>query len=171
MSSVPEANLYAPPAAHVEDIVPDADVNTLGGRGARLGAALIDSVIGAVAAWSLWALTPVATLVSTGAWSVWRGLATQTIAGLLVFALIHGWLLARRGQTLGKLMLKLRIVRSNGERASLVRLLGLRYAIGWAIATVPFIGALFVLIDCLLIFRESRQCLHDNIADTIVVVA
>ena len=41
MSSVPEANLYAPPAAHVEDIVPDADVNTLGASLARLLGLLI----------------------------------------------------------------------------------------------------------------------------------
>jgi uncharacterized RDD family membrane protein YckC len=30
---------------------------------------------------------------------------------------------------------------------------------------------LYGLIDSLLIFRESRRCLHDNIADTIVVKA
>ena len=27
------------------------------------------------------------------------------------------------------------------------------------------------LVDALLIFRDSRKCLHDNIADTIVVKA
>ena len=36
---------------------------------------------------------------------------------------------------------------------------------------IPFIGVFYVLVDCLLIFRESHQCLHDNIADTIVVKA
>src|SRR5438874_1705011 len=37
MSSVPEANLYAPPAAHVEDIVPHADIRTFGRGGATPG--------------------------------------------------------------------------------------------------------------------------------------
>ena len=36
---------------------------------------------------------------------------------------------------------------------------------------VPLIGWLFALADALLIFRDSRKCLHDNIADTIVVTA
>ena len=36
---------------------------------------------------------------------------------------------------------------------------------------VPIVGAFYALVDCLLIFRESRRCLHDNIADTIVVTA
>ena len=171
MSSVPEANPYAPPVAHVEDITPADEVGTLGGRGARLGAALIDLVVNGLVVWALWKLTPLAALVMGGALPVWELLAIQTLGGLAVFALIHGWLLANRGQTVGKMMLNLRIVRSNGERASLARLLGLRYAVGTAISVLPLIGWLYALVDVLLIFRESRQCLHDNIADTIVVVA
>jgi hypothetical protein len=45
MSSVPEANVYAPPTAHVEDIAPAAATGQLGGHGARLGAALIDATL------------------------------------------------------------------------------------------------------------------------------
>jgi hypothetical protein len=28
---------------------------------------------------------------------------------------------------------------------------------------------IYSLVDCLMIFRKSRRCLHDEIADTIVV--
>ena len=170
MSSVPEANPYAPPAAHVEDI----DVrheHSLAGRGRRFCAAVVDGLIGIGIAWAIWSMSPVAALVSSGAWPVWNALVVQLAVGLGAFALIHGWLLAQRGQTIGKLLLGLRILRSNGERASLARLLGLRYFLGGAIQAVPVVGALYVLVDSLLIFRESRQCLHDNIADTIVVNA
>jgi uncharacterized RDD family membrane protein YckC len=170
MSSVPEANPYAPPTAHVEDVDLRAEYS-LAGRWARFGAALIDAVLGALVGWALWSATPLATLVASGAWSLVQGLLVVTIGGLLFFTLIHGWLLATRGQTLGKRLVGLRIVRSNGERASLARLLGLRYFVGGAIQAVPGLGTLYALIDSLLIFRESRQCLHDNIADTIVVVA
>ena len=36
---------------------------------------------------------------------------------------------------------------------------------------VPFVGGLVSLVDALLIFRDDRRCLHDEIADTIVVTA
>ena len=38
-------------------------------------------------------------------------------------------------------------------------------------ASIPVIGTVYGLLDVLLIFRASRRCLHDNIADTIVVTA
>ena len=39
------------------------------------------------------------------------------------------------------------------------------------IALVPLVGWMYGLLDVLMIFRDSRKCLHDNIADTIVVKA
>ena len=170
MSSVHEANPYAPPSAHVEDVVADGEPD-LASRGARFGAAVIDGLLGLAGFWAIWKFTPLEVVVTGGAWSIPRALVIQTFAGLLLFSLMHGWLLATRGQTVGKRLVGLRIVRSNGERASLARLLGLRYLLGGVIQAIPIAGMLYVLVDLLLIFRESRQCLHDNIADTIVVVA
>jgi len=36
-------------------------------------------------------------------------------------------------------------------------------------AFIPLFGQIDAIVNSLLIFRESRKCLHDNIADTIVV--
>jgi hypothetical protein len=51
------------------------------------------------------------------------------------------------------------------------RMLGLRYGLGWLINLVPGVGGIYSLVDALLIFRASRLCLHDQIADTHVVIA
>src|SRR3989442_312107 len=110
-------------------------------------------------------------VVSTGVISMVTAFLMQPVGGLVLFTAVQGFFLATRGQTIGKMLLGLRIVRSDGERASLGRLIGLRYAIGSVIGVIPFIGVFYVLVDCLLIFRESHQCLHDNISDTIVVKA
>jgi uncharacterized RDD family membrane protein YckC len=50
---------------------------------------------------------------------------------------------------------------------SFSRLFWLRNFVTWIISLVPLFG----IVDSLFIFGESRQCLHDKIADTIVVVA
>ena len=71
------------------------------------------------------------------------------------------------GRSIAKKILTIKVVRSDGSPASLGRLIWLRNVVNWLISIIPLYG----LIDSLFIFGESRQCLHDKIADTIVVKA
>jgi len=64
-------------------------------------------------------------------------------------------------------MLGIRVVRTDGSPASLGRVIWLRNILNSVLGIVPLYG----LIDSLFIFAESRQCLHDKIADTIVIKA
>jgi uncharacterized RDD family membrane protein YckC len=92
--------------------------------------------------------------------------------GMVVFVIVQGWPLHQSGQTWGKRVLSIRIVDLDGNKPSLPRLLGLRYLLMHAVAQVPVVGLLvLVLVDPLMIFREDRRCLHDLIAGTRVGVA
>jgi len=75
------------------------------------------------------------------------------------------------GQTVGKRALRIRILRSNGERATLGHIFSRRFLPTTLLGVIPRLGPLVTLADCLLIFRDSRKCLHDQFADTIVVKA
>jgi uncharacterized RDD family membrane protein YckC len=77
----------------------------------------------------------------------------------------------RRGQTVGKAALRVRIVRMDGTRANAWHLFGLRYGVGMVATSIPFVGLAYGLVDALMIFRDSRRCLHDLIAGTKVVTA
>ena len=159
---------YAPPQAHVEDVAAPEGGLVLASRMQRFWASMVDLGIAIGAFWAASLLTP---------WNPWedRGLWTPDlvtpVAGFALFAAIHGWLLARHGQTVGKALLGVRIVRSNGERASLAQLLFVRYGVGYVMTIVMPVGQVYGMVDVLLIFRASRRCLHDLIADTIVVKA
>ena len=37
------------------------------------------------------------------------------------------------------------------------------------IGGIPFVGFIFTIVDPLFIFQESRRCVHDLIADTLVI--
>jgi uncharacterized RDD family membrane protein YckC len=168
MSTETETNRFAPPTAEVADVAAGGTV--LAGRGMRLVSVLIDGLIQGAIYWVLAAfvfrsLDPRNPSMSAAA------IGGQLVLGFALFALLQGWLLHTEGQTIGKKLLGMRIVRTNGERATIGRLLGLRYFVGWVLVMIPFLGAIYALVDCLLIFRDSRKCLHDNIADTIVVKA
>lgn len=74
--------------------------------------------------------------------------------------------LHREGQSVGKKIMGIRIVRTSGEPADIGRLLFLRYLVP------AFIGQLcgvFSLVDALMVFSADRRCIHDHMADTIVV--
>lgn len=100
-------------------------------------------------------------------------LAAGLLIGLLVWNIV---LMHQHGQTVGKRMIGIRMVRSDGTDAGLARLLLLRIGVMIVIGIVlsmisPYLNWAFALVNVLFIFTESRRCLHDHIADTIVVTA
>jgi uncharacterized RDD family membrane protein YckC len=158
---------YAPPQANVEDVVATAEGPRLADRGQRFGAVLLDAVFQSLVLWLVSVLTPYNPWDTQGRdiWSInLAGMAT----GAVIFLLLNGYLLATRGQTIGKILLKIRITRPSGEPVSNARL-ALRYGAGFAAGITVITVWIYSLLDCLLIFRKSRRCLHDVIADTIVV--
>jgi len=92
--------------------------------------------------------------------------------GLLVVFVVQTWLLTTRGQTIGKRMLGIRIVRyRDGSPAGFVHAVLLRSWLINLIGLVPTVGNYFPFLDLGFIFGPERRCLHDLIADTKVVVA
>lgn len=109
-------------------------------------------------------------------WSIYLAmgpvqLVLSFVAPLAAYLLVNGYLLHANGQTVGKKALGIKIVRKDGSKAEFSRLIFHRYLLLWIIGLIPFVGALFGLLDPLMIFRKTRYCLHDDIADTVVVEA
>ena len=167
---------YAPPGANVADVA-DPQAVVLATRWRRLFGVFLDGVVMMIPGMLLGLL-----LGAVG--SAWIGDQLKpdpghpfqprvftTLLGAALFVLINGFLLVDRGQTVGKVALGMRIVRRDGSRVSALRILGLRYGVGFVFGMIPVAHVLYPLADCLLIFRSSRRCLHDEIADTIVVRA
>ncbi len=161
---------FAPPVAHVEDVaLESADVPAL--RGMRLLAIVIDTVLIGGSFWILIQVPAIRTLVygdrspaNPGMW-----VPMNALFGYLLLVLIQGWPLARRGQTIGKMVCRLRIVRADGSKPEAWRLLGLRYGVGYLLGVNTVLSMIYGLVDSLLIFRTSRKCLHDTIAGTRVI--
>ncbi|WP_374353498.1 RDD family protein [Chitinimonas sp.] len=139
----------------------------LAARGRRLTAKLVDAA-------------PILALIGTAVFLVgqhddivesdYAAMATVGIA-LIAILLIQLVLFYRHGQTIGKRLLHIRVVRSDGSRCSLRRYLLLRLFAINLLSAVPIMGTLLSLTDVLMIFTRSRRCLHDHFADTIVVNA
>ncbi len=85
----------------------------------------------------------------------------------IALKIIQWNLIATRGQTLGKMLLFIRIVNVNGEIPGFLSGVILRNWLRAALSSIPFFG----LIDVLFIFTESRRCIHDYLAGTRVVNA
>lgn len=98
----------------------------------------------------------------------WGATVQSGILWALVFLLFNGLLLVQRGQTLGKLLLSIKIVMADQSPLTVPTLL-IRYGVYFAGNFIPLIGPLFGLVNVLFIFGEERRCLHDRAANTIVV--
>ena len=172
------SNLYAPPKSAVKDVGGDEALE-LASRSARLVAVTLDGLLGFV--WFAPAyITNFATVAQQARGNpimVWINLARTGgwfyvgVLGALVVLAIDLTLLARNGQTIGKKLLGIKVVRVDGSPVSLYRVFLLRYVCNTLLTLIPFFGSLYSLVDCLMIFSESRRTVHDRIADTIVIKA
>ena len=76
-------------------------------------------------------------------------------------------LLRREGQTVGKLLLRIRIVdEETGVKGPVFKSIVLRYFINWLLTLIPP----YVVIDHAFIFAKNRRCVHDYLAGTKVVL-
>ncbi len=130
----------------------------LAGRGRRLNAFLVDVVFA---------------LIAIALAEVFRQARIPFLDVLpdLAFAVFQSWLLAIRGQTVGKILLKIAIVDPELKippgfiRASLFR-----YGVQGVLSQVYPLGFfVFTVVDSLFIFTPSRRCLHDRMARTEVI--
>jgi uncharacterized RDD family membrane protein YckC len=167
-------NPYAPPQAGVEDIAEPQASAVLADRGTRLGAAILDSVVFVLAVYAPMMVTAFALARIESApeeaeqfGPLAVGGAAVALLGLVIWAWLTLRYMARNGQSIAKKWLQIKVVRFDGSPASLGRLIFLRNVVIWVLSMIPLFG----IIDALFIFGEARQCLHDKIADTIVVRA
>ena len=169
-------NPYQAPQSRVDDVAEQAQTFVLAERATRLGAASLDGIIFMIPV--LVAVLPLVLMlmnqqgmqgIPIAPWMNWLiGIASIIILAVLITNLIF-W--HRYSQSIGKRILKIKIVRADGSRAGLRRIFFLRLMVPGLIGAIPFAGNVFSVVDVLMIFRDSRKCLHDNIADTLVIKA
>jgi uncharacterized RDD family membrane protein YckC len=95
------------------------------------------------------------------------GVCSGFLFTLAVGTAVQVFSFQKYGRSLGKKWLNMRVVRSDGSPVDLMRLIFLRNVIPSAVAQLcGIIG----LVDALMIFGQEQRCLHDLIADTIVIV-
>ena len=185
MSEFADQNRFAPPRAHVEDMQAAAAQMVTATRGSRFLAILVDMspalVVGILAAVMVPGLFA-GKFDPAGSGMVAFGML------MLVFGLLSvGWLvwtivlLYKYGQTVGKKVLGIRVVRMDGSRVSFPRFFFIRW-LGMAVLGgilggicgalhIRYVGNTIGLVDALFIFGAAHRCLHDYLADTQVVTA
>jgi len=179
---------FAPPAASpplLDDLAAGhgtfMSTRPLASRGRRLVAQIVDTVIGGICCLPLLMAVPLDTLRTAienqdaSALTALPGVVSGgafTMLGMLILFCVQIFLLATRGQTIGKLALSVRIVQfPNGDPVGLVKSFLVRACLMSLIEMIPYVGGLITLVDLCFIFRADRRCLHDHLAGTMVVTA
>lgn len=166
-------NPYAPPRAAVLDIADPHATSLPADRGTRLAAAFLDGIVFAAMVYMPLVFTMLVSgpgaedIEVTGPGPLVIAGGAVTVVGLIAWCWLTIKYVLSNGQSIAKKMLGIKVVRSDGSPASFSRIFWLRNVLNGVISAIPLYG----FIDILFIFGESRQCLHDKIADTIVVKA
>jgi uncharacterized RDD family membrane protein YckC len=163
------SNPYEAPRTH-DDPPPPAvrEERVLASPALRLGGALIDSAL-------MYALMLPGALRVMDTAQIERDLYQDyviPIAGpALVLVVVQALLISTRGQSVGKLIVGTRIVRTDGAPAGFLHGVLIRQWLAYLPWGIPGVGSLIAIVDSLMVFRRSRRCGHDMFAGTIVVKA
>lgn len=88
-----------------------------------------------------------------------------------ILVCIQVYLLAKRGQSIGKMIFKIRISQFHNpsETPGFFKSIILRIVINDLVYLIPIIGLIYLVLDYSLALFKPRRCIHDYIAGTIVV--
>jgi uncharacterized RDD family membrane protein YckC len=81
---------------------------------------------------------------------------------------IQGWMQAVRGQSIGKSLLRLRVVPSTSDDEPPGFVSGV--IVRWLLMWLSYLIIIPAVVDFFFLFRDDRRCLHDYLADTRVIV-
>ena len=95
----------------------------------------------------------------------------MSIIGQCIYLLLHGRLLYKYGQTIGKRYMGIKITDLENNLPPFTTSYVYRFLFISLIALLPVVGSIFYFIDVLFIFRGNRRCIHDLIAVTKVIEA
>lgn len=172
-------NPYEAPETSGRAEVLDLAEPVLAGRGARLGAHLLDQLTIILAILPGLVLMMADVLREDFIWDQDAEFGDRAVAGMFLMAagglglLIYNIvLLTTRGQTIGKRIVSIQIVcYRDAAHAGFVRAVLLRALVNGLFAIVPLVGDFYPIVDALFIFGEERRCIHDYLAGTMVVKA
>jgi len=169
---------------HPADVGPESPA--LASRWLRLGAALLDELLSYLCALpGMIMLGPTALLLIYHLATQGKGALQESdlemlggmtgalgvlLLGVILCAIVQIWMLTVRGQTVGKRLLGIRIVRVQDDaNPGFAHTVLLRSVIPVILRAIPVFGLGFWLVDVACIFRTDKRCLHDLIAGTKVV--
>lgn len=165
-----ESNPYEAPKARIKREPRGPAGPPVAGRGQRWAAQFINQILAGLSAIPIFVLyrgygfddfmaTRAGELTDLDPYK-WFGIA------LIPWFLLNAYLIHTRSQSVGKMVVKIKVVGMNGGPAGTLKQLFVRWGLVFMTSQViPFFG----LLDALLIFRKSNKCLHDNLAGTMVV--
>ena len=166
-TGTPFDNPYeAPQAALRATAKSRANDGALASRSARLAAVMIDSLCLMALTLPLVVVLAIVSEVNGGGEAA-AGLAVLvSLAGLFGLLSYQVTILVRDGQTIGKKVMKIRIVDyTGGDIPSWKQILLMRYVVNGLLKQIPF----YALADALLIFGDEKRCIHDHLAGTKVI--
>ena len=161
-------DLYRPPESDVVRRL-DPDQVELASRWRRLFGFLLDSVIASVLTvpfmfTSGYFVRAMENSVDAAEPFMWGGV------GAVIYVIVNGYTLHKRGQTLGKMMVATQIVSATDRRLlPLWKVFLLRWLFVGMLTSIPYAGLPIAIINIALIFANDRRCGHDHIAGTIVI--
>ncbi len=158
----------------------DGDTAPMANLAQRFGGAMVDGIL-------MWACLLAPPMIAGNLGVMWDALESgdpevmaQVLGGgdytatpilIVVLAGFNLWLLFKDGQTIGKRLMGIRIVRTSGVRAGFLRIIALRAWVPGLLYMLPFAGPAIMIIGHAAILLPQRRCLHDFLADTKVVRA
>ncbi len=172
-----QSNPYATPSTSLDPMTRSSNELRLADLGKRFLGALVDGIVGLP-----FVLPGLIVMIvgfsmadpQAGQGPEFNGIMVLGIAlialGALVLICIQLYLLYTRSQSIGKYFLKTQIVNfQTGQRASFVSCFLLRSLVNGLIGAIPYLGSIYGLVDICFIFRSDRRCIHDLIANTVVI--